>query len=219
MVTSAEQCPQNEICLTSFRHCENHHDEGCSTPPGAYTLLTSDRTVQAPALIDGTNYTLSWKLGPHKDAPVRIQWKIVDVGVVWETNTTESEYLFNPGKILASFPTPQALGMTSESAWFRASHNPTNELVFSQPEAGDSRGNYPQAFSQQFTVQPVFVETYLQTQAEISRNTEYNKWKLAVGIGVGLGVPLLLAVTAFGVFKVVKEKSRKQMNKDIGTSR
>ncbi|KAJ2989295.1 hypothetical protein NUW58_g3541 [Xylaria curta] len=117
-------------------------------------------------------------------------------GVVWETNTTALEYIFNPGKVLDSFPTPQAPRMTREEAWYNASQYRGNVLIISQPEAVGMGDNFPLALSQQFTVQSDVVEDYIQTQIDISRQTEYNKWRLGVSIGLGIGLPSLVVAAA-----------------------
>lgn len=81
-----QHCPQGQICLTSFRRCDNHYDEGCGEPPDSYSRTASDDSVRLPALLGDTNYTISWVFGPdgHADIPVRIQW-LMDT-IVWETS-------------------------------------------------------------------------------------------------------------------------------------
>ncbi|KAI1168426.1 hypothetical protein F5B18DRAFT_658695 [Nemania serpens] len=210
-----QPCPQGQICLTSFRQCDNHYEEGCGGPPGSYSRTASDDSIQLPALLGDTNYTISWVFGPNgqADIPVRIQWRMDTI--VWEMDTTEPEYIFNPGKILASFPTTLAPNMTSERAWFNASQYSENVLVVSQPDAVD-RGNdsFPMAISQQFTVQPSAVRDYIKAQIELSRQIEHNKWRLGVGIGLGMGIPLLVAITTLGVLAMMKIQKGTQANEN-----
>ncbi|KAI0459611.1 hypothetical protein F5B21DRAFT_499291 [Xylaria acuta] len=208
-------CPQGQLCLASFKQCYQNYEEACRPPPGSYPWVPSENSAQLPALLGGTNYTIAWVFGPdgQVDVPVRIQWQMDSV--VWETNTTASEYIFNPGKILTSFPTPQAPNMSPEIAWFNASQYSGNILIISQPEAVELGNHVPVVLSQQFTVQSDVIEDYLQTQIEIGRQTEYNKWKLGVSIGLGIGIPFLVCTTTLGVLAIVKMRSKKQSDEGV----
>ncbi|GAW10856.1 hypothetical protein ANO14919_001910 [Xylariales sp. No.14919] len=215
-IENSPQCSQGQLCLTSFKQCYNEHDDGCQEPPGSYPRMATESSVQISALLGDTNYTISWVFGPggQVDVPVRIQWKMDSV--VWDTNTTENEYVFNPGKVLASFPTPQAPCMTPESAWFNASQRSGNILIISQPAAVLGRGKgFPTAFSRPFTVQPGIVKDYIQTQIELSRQTERNKWGLGVSIGLGIGIPFVVVITTSVVLIAVKMHARRQGDKDV----
>ncbi|KAI0097367.1 hypothetical protein GGR51DRAFT_578172 [Nemania sp. FL0031] len=210
----ASHCPEGQLCLTSFKQCEDYYEEGCCEPPGSYPWMASDDAVQLPALLGDNDYTLSWVFGPHgqTDIPVRIQWKMDSI--VWETNTTDSEYIFNPGKILGSFPTPLAPNMTQENAWFNASQYTGNMLIISQPGAVHAGKEFPMTTSQPFTVQPVIIKDYIQTQIEIARKTESNKWKLGMGIGLGIGIPFLIVATTIGTLVMSRMQKGKQMNEN-----
>ncbi|KAI0442327.1 hypothetical protein F4803DRAFT_551202 [Xylaria telfairii] len=212
---TSQHCPQGQLCLTSFKQCYDTYEEACRPPPGSYPWMASESSAQLPALLGGTSYTISWVFGPdgQADIPVRIQWQMDSV--VWETNTTAPEYTFDPGKILASFPTPQAPTMSPELAWFNASHYSGNVLILSQPMAVRTGDDFPVALSQQFTVQSDVIDDYIQTQIEISRQTEYNKWKMAVGIGLGIGIPFLVCITTLGVSAAVKMRSGKQSDENV----
>ncbi|KAI1186313.1 hypothetical protein F5B17DRAFT_441174 [Nemania serpens] len=217
-VNIQQHCPDGQICLTSFKQCDNQYEEVCSELSGSYSRTASGNPVQLPAVLGDTNYTISWVFGPrgHADIPVRIQWRMDTI--VWETDTTESEYIFNPGEILASFPTTLAPNMTSEHAWFNASQYSKNVLIVSQPDAVlnmDNNNSLPMAISRQFTVQPNIIRDYVEAQIELARQTEYNKWRLGVGIGLGMGIPFLVAATTLGVLAMSKAQKRMQMNEDV----
>ncbi|KAI0398922.1 hypothetical protein F4802DRAFT_591597 [Xylaria palmicola] len=212
-------CPRGQLCLTSFKQCDNQQQKGCREPTGSYPWLPPEQSAQLPALLGGTNYTISWVFGPgvQIDIPVRIQWQMYSV--VWETNTTASGYIFNPGRLLQSFPTPQAPNLTREMAWFNASQYNGSMLIISQPEAVGMGENFPIALSQHFTVQPDIVGDYIKTQIGISRQTEFNKWRLGVSIGLGIGIPFLAVATTLGVLGVMKMKAMNQMGEDTNTVR
>ncbi|KAI1147104.1 hypothetical protein F4825DRAFT_465980 [Nemania diffusa] len=213
-VDMGQHCPEDQLCLTSFKQCDDSYDEGCRELPGSYPWM-SDNSVQLPALLGGTNYTISWVFGPRgqADVPVRIEWQMNFK--VWETYTTESEYNFNPGEILASFPTPLAPNMTPEMAWFNASQYSGNLLIISQPGAVHNGENFPMTTSQLFTVQLPIVKDYIQTQIDITRKTEYNKWRLGLGIGLGIGIPFLTVVITLIVLAISRMQSGRQMNEDV----
>ncbi|TGJ80063.1 hypothetical protein E0Z10_g8697 [Xylaria hypoxylon] len=188
---------------------------GCHEPPGSYPWMSTENAVQLPALLGDTNYTISWVFGPdgQVDVPVQIQWRMGSV--VWDTNTTKHEYIFNPGKVLGSFPTAQAPYMTPESAWFNASQHSGNILIISQPAAVGMGKDFPVALSQPFTVQSGIIKDYIQTQIDISRQTEYNRWRLGVSIGLGIGIPFLVVIITFVVLLAVKLQARNQGDKDV----
>ncbi|KAI0469624.1 hypothetical protein F4859DRAFT_516116 [Xylaria cf. heliscus] len=198
-------CAQAQLCLTAFKQCYNSYEEACHPPPGSYPWIASENSAQLPALLGGTDYTLSWAFGPdgQVNVPVRIQWRM------------DSIYIFNPGKILASFPTPQAPKMSPEIAWFNASQYSGNILIVSQPEVVGTGNNFPMALSQQFTVQSDVIRDYIQTQIEISRQTECNKWRLGVSIGLGIGIPFLVCTTTLGVLGIVKMRSKSQSDEVV----
>ncbi|KAI1177939.1 hypothetical protein F4777DRAFT_576492 [Nemania sp. FL0916] len=208
----ASRCPADQLCLTSFKQCDNDYDEGCQVPPESYPWTSSDGSGRILALLANSSYNVSWVFGPQgqKNIPVRIQWKMT--GIVWDTNTTESEYLFNPGNILASFPTCIAPNTTSENAWFYASQNTENVLILSQPEAAGIEDKFSEITSQRFTVQPEFTRNYIEAQIHTARQTEYNKWRSGVSIGLGIGIPFLVIATGF----VVMALSKRQRNKPQG---
>ncbi|KAF2973452.1 hypothetical protein GQX73_g78 [Xylaria multiplex] len=235
-IEPSPHCPRGQLCLTSFKQCYDDQGEGCSEPPGSYPWMTAENASETPALLDDTNYTISWVFGPdgQPDVPVQIQWQMDSV--VWDTSkyrnmccelvspeyllgdysdTTDSEYVFNPGKVLRSFPTPQAPYMAPESAWFNASHSRGNILIISQPAVVGMGNDFPVALSQQFTVQSGIIKDYIQTQIDISRQTEYNKWRLGVSIGLGIGIPFLVVFVTCVVLEAAKKQARKQGDKNV----
>lgn len=97
-----------------------------------------------------------------------------------------------------------------ESAWFNASHFSENMLIVSQPEAVGLGDEFPKTLTQPFNVQPKIVENYIQAQVDISRQTEYNKWRLGVSIGLGMGIPFLIVAATIGVLALAKRQSRRR---------
>ncbi|KAI0204777.1 hypothetical protein F4808DRAFT_456522 [Astrocystis sublimbata] len=211
----SSHCPQDQLCLTSFKQCDDDWDEACRPPPGPYPWLALDDSAQLPALLGGTNYTISWEFGANAqlDIPVRIQW-LMDF-IVWERNTTELEYTFDPGEILSCFPTPQAPNMLPAAAWFNASQQSANMFIISQPGAAEMGSSFPLALSQHFTVLPRVVKDYVDTQTAISRQIEYNKWKMGVSIGLGIGIPVLVIATTLGILAAAKRQSKDQVDEGV----
>lgn len=105
--------------------------------------------------------------------------------------------------------------MTLESAWLNASHFSGNMLRFSQPEAVGVGDGLPITLTQLFNVQPKIVENYTQAQIDISRQTEYNKWRLGVSIGLGIGIPFLIVATTIGVLALAKMQAQMRSDEHI----
>lgn len=105
--------------------------------------------------------------------------------------------------------------MTPEMAWFNASQYSGNLLIISQPGAVHNGENFPMTTSQLFTVQLPIVKDYIQTQIDITRKTEYNKWRLGLGIGLGIGIPFLTVVITLIVLAISRMQSGRQMNEDV----
>lgn len=99
-----------------------------------------------------------------------------------------------------------APNVTVAEAWYRASFFAGSVLSIAQPDLADKDGNFPTDTSRQFYVLNGNTEAYFTAQNEIGHRDEYNKWKLSVGISVGLGVPILMALTAFGTWVFMKKR-------------
>ncbi|KAI0451271.1 hypothetical protein F5B21DRAFT_487810 [Xylaria acuta] len=193
-----------DLCLLSFIWCDyNGH---CSLPSEVYPREITSNT-EYPLILSDTNYTIQWQAKRQSDVPVRLKWSFGHLA--WETNVTGTEFIFNPGDILNSFPTQQQPNASVADAWYAASQFPSNIISISRANMNKSSGEGD--YSQQFMVQPGSMKEYLGTQIAI----EYNKWKLGVGIGVGLGVPFLLAVTALITWLVCKKTMKKPEKKQV----
>ncbi|KAI1818114.1 hypothetical protein GGS20DRAFT_581817 [Poronia punctata] len=204
-ISKEHKCNSEELCLQSFLWCPpSHNGESCTYPPDAYPLKPPSHGGINPALLlSGKSYNIAWKKTQHRDdSRVRVQWKMPG-GFSWETNTTKTEFVLEPGKILDSFPTAQYPNVSKEEAWHSVTQGVTNVITITFASDGDIPEG-PWDTSQQFVVQSSWVEQYLSTQATMTRKETYDKWKLGVGVGVGVGVPLLLALTALVTRLVVK---------------
>ncbi|KAI1119682.1 hypothetical protein F5Y10DRAFT_292579 [Nemania abortiva] len=198
-----------DLCLLSFVWCDgNGH---CSLPPGAYPRNASSSNTGYPLLLSDTNYTIRWQAKNQSltDVPVQLTWLIDDhSNLHWETNVTGTEFIFNPGEILNSFPTPRSPSTSIGDAWYAASQFPSVISIF-RADVNPSRvDGLLGDRSQEFIVQSYQTEEYLSTQVQL----EYNKWKFGVGLGVGLGVPFLLALAVLATWLVCK----KTMTKSVG---
>lgn len=147
------------------------------------------------------------------------------------TDTTERQVIFNPGKIVRSLIQE---GTTTDSGGRGTTTNGGNRthllnavysvysgkmtvISISQPEAAhpDRYPGYPDGildiWSGRFMVTSSLTGRFLDAQNDIGHGAEYRRWKLGVGIGVGLGAPILMAVTALGTWIVGKRiEGRKQ---------
>ncbi|KAM0331588.1 hypothetical protein ACHAQA_003267 [Verticillium albo-atrum] len=115
--------------------------------------------------------------------------------VMWSTNVTGSSFMFDPEKIAAEFPTEHAPKMTPAEATV-ATQNNGNIIRISQP----GRESWPanEQDSQHFFVQTSWVAAQVEHAREWhaeQREQSEKKWKLGVGISVGLGIPVIVAVT------------------------
>ena len=129
--------------------------------------------------------------------------------LIQNADTTESQVIFNPAKIIQSLP-------QKETAGYEAMTDVGNVLTISQPDLAseenypDLPGNAPSDMSDQFIIGSSWTEKFLAAQQAIGHQNENKKWKLGVGIGVGLGVPILMALTAlvawFGAKKSVARR-------------
>ena len=112
-----------------------------------------------------------------------------------------------------SFPTALSPNISATKARELAA-NPGVTFITVEQVHGESDGIFdPFDMSQRFSVFPSTVELYLDINDKISRDAEYQKWKLGVGIGVGLGVPVFIAATAVLVLYVWPKRLKKPVQK------
>lgn len=75
-----------------------------------------------------------------------------------------------------------------------------------------SKGNYgvrddvPYIWSDSFIVASSYAGKFLGAQNTHGHREEHKKWRLGVGIGVGLSVPFLMAATAWATWAVAKRR-------------
>ncbi|KAI0406549.1 hypothetical protein F4802DRAFT_102973 [Xylaria palmicola] len=194
-----------DLCFLSFIWCDFKSPGHCSLPPEVYPQFITSNTEYPIILVD-TNYTVKWLAKQGNDEPVTFQWTMNYL--TWETNVTGTEFVFNANDIINSFPTEKYPNAGPADAWYAASRSPEN--IFSITRA-KTEGNVGYDFSQQFMVQPGILKNYLETQRKI----EYNKWRLPVGLSVGLGVPFLLVVTAAVTWLVCRRTMKKPESKPV----
>ncbi|KAB5539383.1 hypothetical protein GE09DRAFT_1138664 [Coniochaeta sp. 2T2.1] len=175
-------------------------------------------------LISGNAYNVSWKKTvDNDDYPVRLRWLFQDPtkDVVnertakWETNTTQSFFMFRPNDVLQEFPTPLAPDLQPGVAGVFAIADMSNYIEISQPEhslASDSKRS-PKDVSQPFAIHDSFIEGFFENQAAIARNEEDGRWKRGVGIGVGVSVPALMALAALIGWSFGKKRGRRLVAK------
>jgi len=125
-------------------------------------------------------------------------------------DVTGSEFYFNPGEILKSFPSNSSSPQTSPMEAFGvAASSPDSLLTIDQPELkkeGETFNSYSDR-SSQFTVMAAGIVNYLDFSATAARQDLNRKWSMGVGIGVGLGVPITIALTAFGTLVFLKKRT------------
>ncbi|KAK7956557.1 uncharacterized protein PG986_005779 [Apiospora aurea] len=85
-----------------------------------------------------------------------------------------------------------------------------NIITIDQPETAKPGERLAYDMSSQFIVASYWTKDFLDAQNRIGHEDEYNKWRLGVGIGVGLGSPILMAVTAMATWVAAKEMGMKR---------
>ncbi|RYP84829.1 hypothetical protein DL769_001092 [Monosporascus sp. CRB-8-3] len=209
---SQRDCSDAPLCLTSFKWCDSRGSEGCYFPDGVYSVSVNPVHVIYALLVEDKNYTVSWKIDSrNKDIPVRVQWAFTR-NDIWETSTRDSQIIFNPREILNSFPLHPAQSNPSRAeAEYIAIKDMRNVITISQPdlrkegESPNPADDYPRDTTDQFVVATVITEDFLKAQKKIRHHDEYNNWKLGVGLGAGLGAPILMAGTALGTWIVLRK--------------
>ncbi|KAF5022406.1 hypothetical protein F66182_5546 [Fusarium sp. NRRL 66182] len=225
-VTDRWLCQQNDVvCITSFVWCSTIKEDsskGCTYPE--HTWPPSNRNGEKnPALVLwDQEYTISWR-GTDDEYPTLIEWHFVrDIdrpsnssSLAWskELKNKEESYTFTFKDLANDFPTKDHSDIDAEQVKAAAS-NLMNIWAVSQPKRpyeGEARvhGSPWTDKSQHFIVIDNDVVPYLETQREMARAGEENKWERGVSIGVGIGAPVLL-VAAFIVGRMTGGKREKK---------
>ncbi|KAI1245017.1 hypothetical protein MGN70_011905 [Eutypa lata] len=208
---SQRDCSDIPLCLTSFKWCDSKGDEGCYFPDGVYKPSLAPGNVIYALVLENRNYTISWKVYPNnQDIPVRVQWPLGE-NATWETNTTDSQIIFNPYVILNSFPLSSVPNLSVAEAEYHAKKDVGNVISISQPDLKEEDEpdfplNQPYDSTDQFIVGSSWTERFLETENSVGHSDEYNKWKLGVGIGTGLGIPILMVGTALVTWMILRKR-------------
>ncbi|KAK3291155.1 uncharacterized protein B0H64DRAFT_478470 [Chaetomium fimeti] len=199
-------CNDQGICLSSFIWCDRN-GQACAYPDGADALIPGVTTASYAVLYHHDKYDIRWRQA-QPGTTVLVEWLFhrspfqekdekspSTLPVMWSTNvtssSTEGAFTFDPLSILQDFPTPHAPDVSPGHAASAAS-GIANTIRLSQPGSG-----FPEVYTNQFTVQSGIAHQLVQNirrhEAEL-RSAEARSWRLGVGIGAGLGVPLLAAL-------------------------
>lgn len=127
------------------------------------------------------------------------------------TDTTDSQIIFNPYVILNSFPLSSVPNLSVAEAEYHAKKDVGNVISISQPDLKEEDEpdfplNQPYDSTDQFIVGSSWTERFLETENSVGHSDEYNKWKLGVGIGAGLGIPILMVGTALVTWMILRKR-------------
>ncbi|UPL00996.1 hypothetical protein LCI18_011930 [Fusarium solani-melongenae] len=227
-------CKQdNAICVTSFVWCSTNKEDsakGCSYPNNTWPYYNRDEGDNPAMVLWDKEYTISWH-GTDDDYSTLIEWHFVrdpetpsnSSSLTWkkELKNKETSYTFKFKDLAADFPTKDHDDIDAEQVKAAAS-NLKNLWAVSQPDRpyeGEGRvhGNPWMDKSSKFIVMDDDVLPYLETQSEMAREEERRKWEKGVAIGVGVGVPILMAA-AFMVGKMFggKREEKRSGYKSVG---
>lgn len=92
----------------------------------------------------------------------------------------------------------------------------TNTITVDQPDRAEPGKRQDYDMSSQFIVASYWTKDFLDAQNRIGHEDEYNKWRLGVGIGVGLGAPILMAGTPMATLVAAKKTGWKRG--DVGAT-
>lgn len=215
----------DSICFTSFRFCSDGSPSdagmtGCAFPANTYPESASSHWPNIAMIVDMEDYTITWTAADAK-YPVLIEWSFSNTSDLWGTNavqwavnTTEPSFVFSPDKIIKeSFPGSLAPNTSRDEARRRATTR-NNYFRISQPErpveqSASSESEWAET-SQWFSLQTYQVLEFMNTTAQLAEEARgasvEAQWKKGVAIGVGVGVPVLLALTALIVWAVAKRR-------------
>ncbi|KAK7915210.1 hypothetical protein PG985_012913 [Apiospora marii] len=205
---SERDCGDASVCLTSFVWCDHSGLQGCYYPEGVYPVDGHSKATIIALVMEDVDHTISWKVQPNRrDMPVRVQWQL-GKGLTWEVNTTETQVKFNPRNILKAIAPglPDTGNATTARAAYNIYNSMGNIITVDQPDLAKPGKRLDYDMSSQFIVASYWTEKFLDAQNRIGHEEEYNKWKLGVGIAVGLGAPILMAGTAMATWVAAKRK-------------
>jgi hypothetical protein len=94
-----------------------------------------------------------------------------------------------------------------------------NGITISQPERPTPEDDVDYSDrTTQFAIYPSTAKHFLETQRTLGAEGMYNKWKLPVGLAVGLGVPVLMAISGIvGIFFGKRQRQSVLASKSSGT--
>jgi hypothetical protein len=222
-------CQQdNAICITSFVWCSTIDEDtskGCSYPENTWPESPNNFGENPALVLWDHEYTIRWKGTDDKYATL-IEWHFVrdtdrpsnSSSLTWskKLKNKEKSYTFKFSDLASDFPNKDHDDIDAEQVKAAAS-NLMNLWAVSQPDRpyeGDARvhGNPWMDKSQHFIVMDDDVVPYLETQYTIAKQKEDVKWHNNVVLGVGVGVPFLLAAS----FVLGRLTGRKRVKKISG---
>ncbi|CAG7566252.1 unnamed protein product [Fusarium equiseti] len=217
----------NAICVTSFVWCSTINEDtskGCSYPENTWPPSISNHGKNPAMVLWDKEYTISWK-GTDYEYPTLLEWHFVrdterpstSSNLTWSKTfkNKEQSYTFKFSDLANDFPNKDHDDIDADQVKAAAS-NLMNVWAVSQPDRpyeGKARvhGNPWMDKSQHFIVMDDDVMPYLDTQREMARRREESKWEMGVFIGVGIGVPVLLAL-AFTIGRLTGRKRVKKLS-------
>ncbi|KAK8109437.1 hypothetical protein PG999_007574 [Apiospora kogelbergensis] len=217
---SKRDCSEQYLCLTSFKWCDPQGTKHpCFYPEGTYPAQARPGGSIQGLVMENFNHTISWKVQPNnRDKPVTVNWWL-GKDLKWEVNTTDSQIIFNPARIIRELIPELGRATIGDSGsgggdGGNVSHakairyvyaSMSNVISLRQPSAGnrkpseDPTGNLntARASTDQFVVGSSWVEKFLDAQYQRGHIDERKTW--GIGAGVGLGVPVLMAAAWIAV--------------------
>ncbi|KAG8677306.1 hypothetical protein FPOAC2_03429 [Fusarium poae] len=222
-------CQQDDsICITSFVWCSTIDEDtakGCSYPENTWPESPNNFGKNPALVLWDQEYTISWK-GTDDNYTTLIEWHFVrdtdrpsnSSNLTWskKLKNKEKSYTFKFSDLASDFPSKDHDDIDAEQVKAAAS-NLMNVWAVSQPDRpydNDARvhGNPWMDKSQHFIVMDDHVVPYLETQRTIYKQHEDVKWHNGVVLGVGVGVPFLLAAA----FVLGRFTGRKRVKKRPG---
>jgi hypothetical protein len=231
------------ICLTSFVWCDSDQDE-CSFPENFYPHSPPKGNGVFAAVLWSQDYNLSWaRTDPNY--PVLVEWSInggpsEDVETLtWAKSKSNAACLWvqRAPKLTRFLPTDFTDGETSFGFTFGSlaremgddislqqvqgqAAQVYNGITISQPErpSPDNEEGYYSDRTSQFAIYPNTARQFLKSQRTLGAEEMYNRWRLPVGLAVGLGVPVLMAISGIiGVFFGKRQRRTVPASKSAGT--
>ncbi|KAG8350922.1 hypothetical protein FVEN_g11006 [Fusarium venenatum] len=222
-------CQQKDaICITSFVWCSTIGEDtakGCSYPENTWPESPNNFGKNPALVLWDHEYTISWK-GTDDNYTTLIEWHFVrdtdrpsnSSNLTWskKLKNKEKSYTFKFSDLASDFPNKEHDDIDAEQVKAAAS-NLMNVWAVSQPDRpydNDARvhGSPWMDKSQHFIVIDDDVVPYLETQRMMYKQKEDVKWHNGVVLGVGVGVPFLLAAA----FVLGRFTGRKRVKKISG---